>query len=81
MSSATQEAVTSPGVVGHLIGGERVEGGSRVTPVYNPATGQITREAQVADAATIERAVSVAADAASETCTHPVPLQGAAREE
>ncbi|HJP35696.1 MAG TPA: CoA-acylating methylmalonate-semialdehyde dehydrogenase [Gammaproteobacteria bacterium] len=63
MSSATQEAVTSPGVVGHLIGGERVEGGSRVTPVYNPATGQITREAQVADAATIERAVSVAAEA------------------
>ena len=37
--------------------------GSRTTPIYNPATGEIAREVQVADQAAVDRAVTVAAEA------------------
>lgn len=53
----------SQDVVGHLIGGERVSGGSRTAPVYNPATGQVIREVELADPAIVERAIVAAAAA------------------
>ncbi len=63
MSSAERDELVCTNVVGHLIGSSLEAGGSRTTPVYNPATGRISREVQVADKATVERAVSVAAEA------------------
>lgn len=63
MSAARQDSSTSQDVVGHLIGGERVAGGSRTAPVYNPATGQVIREVELADPAIVERAIVAAAAA------------------
>ncbi len=61
MSAARQGSSTSQDVVAHLIGGERVAGGSRTAPVYNPATGQVIREVELADPAIVERAIVAAA--------------------
>jgi malonate-semialdehyde dehydrogenase (acetylating)/methylmalonate-semialdehyde dehydrogenase len=47
-------------VVGHLIGGARVAGGTRSAPIYNPATGQVVREVLLADRATVEQAIAAA---------------------
>jgi malonate-semialdehyde dehydrogenase (acetylating)/methylmalonate-semialdehyde dehydrogenase len=63
VSAARQDSSTSQDVVGHLIGGERVAGGSRTAPVYNPATGQVIREVELADPAIVERAIVAAAAA------------------
>ena len=63
MSSAKRDELTSSNVVGHLIGSSPEAGGSRTTPVYNPATGEVAREVQAADRATVDRAISVAAQA------------------
>lgn len=62
MSSAKRDELTSSDPVGHLIGSSLEAGGSRTTPVFNPATGDIAREVQVADTATVDRAVTVAAE-------------------
>jgi malonate-semialdehyde dehydrogenase (acetylating)/methylmalonate-semialdehyde dehydrogenase len=46
--------------VGHHIGGQRDTAGARTTPIFNPATGEITAAAALADAATVARAVAIA---------------------
>ena len=64
MSTAKHEPTpASNDVVGHLIGGERVAGGSRSAPIYNPATGRVVREVLLADRATVEQAIAAAAAA------------------
>ena len=64
MSTAKHEPTpASNDVVGHLIGGERVAGGSRSAPIYNPATGRVVREVLLADRATVEKAIAAAAAA------------------
>ncbi len=46
--------------VGHLINGEIVTTGGATQPVYNPATGQVIRQVEMADKATTEQAISAA---------------------
>ena len=46
--------------VGHLINGEIVTTGGATQPVYNPATGQVIRQVEMADQATTEQAIAVA---------------------
>ena len=50
--------MSTPNSLGHLIGGIRVNGGSRSQPVYNPATGQVQGQVQLADRATVEQAIA-----------------------
>lgn len=47
-------------LIGHFIGGEIVTDAPRTLPVYNPATGESSKQVAVADAATVERAIEVA---------------------
>ena len=49
--------------IGHLINGQRVNGGTRTQPVYNPATGASSLNVQLADVATVQAAIA-SADAA-----------------
>lgn len=46
--------------IGHLIDGQLVNGGSRSQSVFNPATGRAEKRLQLADAATVERAIASA---------------------
>jgi len=46
--------------VGHLINGEIVSTGGPTQPVYNPATGQVIRQVEMADQATTEQAIAAA---------------------
>ncbi len=63
MKSAKHESTPAAAVVGHLIGGERVAGGTRSGSIYNPATGRVVREVLLADRATVEQAIAAAAAA------------------
>lgn len=49
--------------IGHYVQGSIIEGGERVGPVFNPATGQQSGEVALADAAELDAAVQVAAQA------------------
>ena len=46
--------------IGHLINGQRVSGGTRSQPVFNPATGQAIHTLTLADKATVEQAIASA---------------------
>jgi len=59
-------AFSTPGnsLVGHWIGGKTVTaGGARAHDVFNPATGKVARQVALADAGTVDQAVSSAAAA------------------
>jgi len=60
MSTAENAPNLEPPSVDHLIGGERVAGGTRTAPIYNPATGQVVRLVQLADKATVEQGIAAA---------------------
>ncbi|RVT51306.1 CoA-acylating methylmalonate-semialdehyde dehydrogenase [Rubrivivax albus] len=47
-------------IVRHLIDGRLQDGGSHRQPVYNPATGAVIREVLLADAATVDAAITSA---------------------
>ncbi|MGE8154077.1 CoA-acylating methylmalonate-semialdehyde dehydrogenase [Pseudomonas vancouverensis] len=47
-------------IVPHLINGERVQGTGRSADVYNPSTGEVTRQVALADDATLQQAIEVA---------------------
>ncbi len=49
--------------IGHFIGGKAVAGGSRVGPVYNPATGEQAAEVALASKAEVDAVVANAAAA------------------
>jgi malonate-semialdehyde dehydrogenase (acetylating)/methylmalonate-semialdehyde dehydrogenase len=46
--------------VGHLIGGQPVTDALRTQPVYNPATGRVTRLVSLASRATVQAAIAAA---------------------
>ena len=50
-------------ITGHLINGELVSDRGRTQPVYNPATGEATKEVALASKSTVERAIAAAAAA------------------
>jgi malonate-semialdehyde dehydrogenase (acetylating)/methylmalonate-semialdehyde dehydrogenase len=52
--------MSSSNKVGHLINGEIVFTGSRSQPVYNPATGEATKQVMLADLDTMEAAIASA---------------------
>lgn len=59
--------------VGHWINGEIVAGSGEHQPIRNPATGQQIGQVALADAATIERAVSAAVTAGAAWADTPLP--------
>lgn len=62
--------------IGHLINGQRVSGGTRSQPVYNPATGVSTHSVQLADVATVQQAIANA-EAAFPAWRNTPPLKRA----
>lgn len=52
--------MTMPTRIPHIIGGKEASGSNCFGPVFNPATGEQTGEVALADASTVERAVSTA---------------------
>ncbi|MBB5203174.1 malonate-semialdehyde dehydrogenase (acetylating)/methylmalonate-semialdehyde dehydrogenase [Inhella inkyongensis] len=60
----------------HLINGQRVDGGSRFSQVYNPATGQVTAQLQLADTLTVDAAIA-SAQAAFPAWRNTPPLKRA----
>jgi malonate-semialdehyde dehydrogenase (acetylating)/methylmalonate-semialdehyde dehydrogenase len=59
--TAQQEAGSERRVIGHLIGGQPHAGhGGGSTPVYNPASGEVTGSTALADEATVASAVAAA---------------------
>ena len=48
------------GILGHYIAGREVASGGETLDVFNPATGQVTRQVAVADAAVLEQAIQAA---------------------
>lgn len=68
-------------IVGHLIHGAINETHSRLQDIYNPATGEVSRQVAIAPKATVEDAIDAAhkafpqwRDTPDETCTHHVSL-------
>ncbi|MBH9578489.1 CoA-acylating methylmalonate-semialdehyde dehydrogenase [Inhella proteolytica] len=60
----------------HLINGQRVDGGSRLADVFNPATGQVSSQLQLADTQTVQQAIA-AAQAAFPAWRNTPPLKRA----
>lgn len=64
MATAPVSPASNPSLVGHWIGGQAVPAdAARAQDVFNPATGKVARRVGLADAATVDRAVSNAAAA------------------
>lgn len=61
--TGTAQSAEGLPVIGHVIDGETVTEGARHAPVHNPATGRRTAQLVLADAGTVDRAVSSAASA------------------
>ena len=47
-------------LVGHFIGGKMSHTQERTQPVYNPATGEVTKHVALADTQTVEHAIAIA---------------------
>ncbi|MDP3522422.1 MAG: CoA-acylating methylmalonate-semialdehyde dehydrogenase [Hydrogenophaga sp.] len=60
----------------HLINGRRTDGGQRSQPVYNPATGAVSGQVQLADALTVDAAIA-SAQAAFPAWRNTPPLKRA----
>jgi len=62
MSSATnpESGQSGEATIGHVIGGERESTATRHAPIYNPASGDVIGRVALADAACVDRAVTVA---------------------
>ena len=58
--AADRPASTQHALIGHRIAGRAESGGARRAPVFNPATGKLIAEVELADRAQIERAVAAA---------------------
>jgi len=63
MSTNPLHTVAAPDTVGHFINGRHVAAGERSQDVYNPATGRAVRQVALASRATVEAAITAAADA------------------
>jgi len=62
--------------IGHFIDGKRVDGGTRVQPVFDPATGFSDKSVALADKLTVEQAIA-AAQAAFPAWRNTPPLKRA----
>ncbi|MBJ7421140.1 MAG: aldehyde dehydrogenase family protein, partial [Rhodoferax sp.] len=62
--------------IGHLIGGQLTQGGSRSAEVFNPATGKAEKKLLLADKLTVEQAIANAQAAYPEWRNTP-PLKRA----
>jgi malonate-semialdehyde dehydrogenase (acetylating)/methylmalonate-semialdehyde dehydrogenase len=58
MTTMTSSTPSSLPVIGHLIGGQATQGGSRSADVFNPATGQAEKRVLLADKLTVEAAIA-----------------------
>ncbi|MFZ1387714.1 MAG: aldehyde dehydrogenase family protein, partial [Thiolinea sp.] len=47
-------------IVGHLINGSVVESSERTQAVYNPSTGEVSKQVALASKATVEEAIAAA---------------------
>jgi malonate-semialdehyde dehydrogenase (acetylating)/methylmalonate-semialdehyde dehydrogenase len=54
----TQTEATSDTIVGHLIGGKSIADSARTQAVYNPATGEISKQVALASKETVEQAIA-----------------------
>jgi malonate-semialdehyde dehydrogenase (acetylating)/methylmalonate-semialdehyde dehydrogenase len=63
-------------LIGHLIDGKLVSGGTRQQDVFNPATGKVEKRLQLADAATVHAAIA-SAQAAYPAWRNTPPLKRA----
>ena len=64
--------------LGHFIGGRLVDrDGADGTPVYNPATGEITKHVAMGTAADVDTAVRAADDAFATWSATPAPRRAA----
>ena len=54
----TQIEATSDTIVGHLIGGKSIADSARTQAVYNPATGEISKQVALASKETVEQAIA-----------------------
>jgi len=71
--AADRPASAQPASIGHRIAGRAESGGARHSPVFNPATGKLIAEAQLADRALVERAVAAAKGAWPAWSETPAP--------
>jgi malonate-semialdehyde dehydrogenase (acetylating)/methylmalonate-semialdehyde dehydrogenase len=60
MSTETVQIVPGEATVAHFINGQTVAGGGRLQDVFNPATGAVARQVELADQATVEAAIAAA---------------------
>jgi malonate-semialdehyde dehydrogenase (acetylating)/methylmalonate-semialdehyde dehydrogenase len=83
--TATNESTKEPSMkhdsnvtstLGHLIDGKRVDGGSRVQPVFDPATGESHKSVALADQLTVDAAIA-SAQAAFPAWRNTPPLKRA----
>jgi malonate-semialdehyde dehydrogenase (acetylating) / methylmalonate-semialdehyde dehydrogenase len=56
----------------HWIGGGTVNGGSHTAPVFNPATGKVTRRVAMGGSGEVARAVATASEAFAGWCSSPL---------
>lgn len=63
-------------VIGHLINGEMINNNERTQDVFNPATGEVTKQVALASKQTVEQAIS-AAEAAFPAWRNTPPLKRA----
>ena len=63
MNAAPASNIDEASPVGHFINGADVADSNRPEPVYNPATGEVTRHVAMASKATVEDAIAAAASA------------------
>ena len=47
-------------VVGHLINGQITNEGERTQDIYNPSTGEVSKQVALASKATVEEAIAAA---------------------
>ena len=60
MNATPASSIDAAGLIGHFIDGADVADDNRPEPVYNPATGELTRHVAMASKATVEDAIAAA---------------------
>ena len=63
MNAIPAGKLETAGIVGHFIDGKAIADDSRPAPVYNPATGKVTKQVAMASQKTVETAIAAAAAA------------------
>ena len=58
MNAIPAGKLETAGIVGHFIDGKAIADDSRPAPVYNPATGKVTKQVAMASQKTVETAIA-----------------------